>query len=63
MGDDFQGCLLIDGSLKAILYNDSLPEVGRQNFTVGHELGHIEGVFGKVGSFWKNRGDVVFQQA
>tara|TARA_R110002050_G_scaffold118053_3_gene235139 strand:- start:779 stop:1585 length:807 start_codon:yes stop_codon:yes gene_type:complete len=40
VGDDFQGCLLIDGSLKAILYNDSLPEVGRQNFTIGHELGH-----------------------
>lgn len=40
VGDDFQGCLLIDGSLKAILYNNKLPEIGRQNFTIGHELGH-----------------------
>ncbi|WP_444930462.1 ImmA/IrrE family metallo-endopeptidase [Microbulbifer sp. SSSA002] len=38
--DDFQACLVIEDELKAIIYNSSIKEQGRVNFTLAHELGH-----------------------
>ena len=38
---EFQGALFIQQGLTAIIYNDSIREEGRKNFTLGHELGHF----------------------
>lgn len=37
---DFSGALLFRGDKRAILLNTAIPNVGRQNFTLAHELGH-----------------------
>ena len=37
---DFSGALLFRGDKRAILLNTAIPNAGRQNFTLAHELGH-----------------------
>lgn len=37
---DFSGALLFRGEKRAILLNTAIPNAGRQNFTLAHELGH-----------------------
>lgn len=39
--EEFQGGLFIDSEIKAILYNETIKEEGRKNFTIAHELGHF----------------------
>lgn len=39
--DDFQACLVVEPGLNAIIYNSSIKEAGRVNFTIAHELGHF----------------------
>jgi len=37
---NFSGALLFRGDKRAILLNTAIPNAGRQNFTLAHELGH-----------------------
>jgi Zn-dependent peptidase ImmA (M78 family) len=38
--DGFHGCLMIQGGIAGILYSTSIQNIGFQNFTIGHEIGH-----------------------
>lgn len=41
LGDEFEAQLNIRGSVKAIIINENIREIGRQNFCISHELGHL----------------------
>lgn len=59
--DAFEAQLQISGDFRAIIYNENIPEDGRKNFSIAHELGHHSCHDAAMACSARNLDDMKFQ--